>query len=201
MLKSLLSLALAGSVIGFRTRKPFPTHFIDAEIVTQDPAADRESIDDTCATCVHRFDTHHNCLTGCAYLLAALDRLKVPTAAAVTVQVQTAPVLRPPLPADESATAFVDWLRREDRCGEYTFRELHIAYRQFCGIDRRRPCADNTLRRALRSVPGVSSAVVRVAHARTKRERHTVWTIQPEETVSPSFDLAETFDYDARKAA
>ena len=204
MIKALLSLALAGSVVGFRSRKPFPTHFIDAEIVSDATETvvpvvrDVSNEIDECATCVHRLKPNHSCLTSCPYLMAALGRLQTP---ALAVQAEPEPVLRPALSADDSAAAFAAWIRSADRCGEYNNRDLASAYRQFCGLDRRRPCADNTLRRALRKRPGVTSAVVAVRQSRKKRERQTIWTIQPEETVSRSYELAETFDTDMREAA
>lgn len=84
------------------------------------------------------------------------------------------------LPGDEAARQFLGWLRKTNRTGTHNNETLSGFYADYCAGENRKPTAENTLRDALKRLPGVSKKQTPYYPAGRQRQRLTVWVITPE---------------------
>lgn len=94
-------------------------------------------------------------------------------------------VLLDALPGDEAAVRFLAWLRETDRVGTHNNETLSGFYADYCAGENRKPTAENTLRDALKRLPGVSKKQTPYYPAGRQRQRLTEWVIAPEATSIP----------------
>ncbi len=90
-------------------------------------------------------------------------------------------VVKPPLrelAADVAARTFVAWLVANGRTGEFDSESLSRAYREHCQQARLMPCSDQTLRKHLVDVDGVSKGIVEAGKVGNRRERNTKWVVR-----------------------
>lgn len=84
----------------------------------------------------------------------------------------------PCLPPPEAARKFLDWLRKEGRCGSYSDAALKTAYAEHCAAMGLSPSSESHMRRNLATLGGVEKRLSKGSN-RARRERPTVWIISP----------------------
>jgi hypothetical protein len=106
--------------------------------------------------------------------------------AALAVAGAAAPLLDP-LPANEAAVQFLAWLRTSGRTGTLSNEALSGLYTECCAAHNRAPTADNSLREALKRLPGVTKQQPNLK-SDGRRHRPIFWIISPSPMVSCSSD-------------
>lgn len=113
---------------------------------------------------------------------AEYEAMVAKCAAALTCAESAAPesqitALLDPLPPADAAQQFLSWLRRSGRTGTLSNETLSTLYAQCCTEHRRAQTADNSLREALKRLPGVTKSQPNLKSEGGRRYRPIFWII------------------------